>query len=145
MQCPACRGKDMFVLEFELMELDYCPDCRGIWLDSGELELIGEKAGALQGDLLSALEADENAKDAVRSDRACPVCNRSLQEVNTAGKALITVDRCPDGHGLWFDHGELGGVIARADTDSDNALVRFFADIETVDDSAEPSTDTHTE
>jgi hypothetical protein len=27
------------------VEIDYCPQCRGIWLDKGELEKIMERAG----------------------------------------------------------------------------------------------------
>jgi hypothetical protein len=29
------------------VEIDYCPDCRGVWLDRGELDKIIEKANAL--------------------------------------------------------------------------------------------------
>ena len=56
MLCPVCDNVDMFVLEFEQVEIDYCLGCRGVWLDSGELALIGERAGVLHGELLGALE-----------------------------------------------------------------------------------------
>ena len=32
----------MLVLELDQVETDYCPNCQGIWLDSGELELFLE-------------------------------------------------------------------------------------------------------
>ena len=54
MRCPVCNV-DMFVLEFEHVEVDYCYECGGVWLDSGELALVGERAGALKADLLAAL------------------------------------------------------------------------------------------
>ena len=31
------------------IEIDYCPTCRGVWLDRGELDKIIEKAGAEAG------------------------------------------------------------------------------------------------
>lgn len=130
MRCPACPKTDMFALEFEQIELDYCPTCRGVWLDSGELELIGEKAGALQGEFLAALEAPESAEKAVLSDRRCPTCRTKLAELAVPGEPPITLDRCRSAHGLWFDPGELRHVIAHAETKEDNMLVRFFADLE---------------
>jgi len=51
MLCPVCKV-DMFVLEFEQVEIDFCYTCGGVWLDSGELEMIGERAGAVRQDLL---------------------------------------------------------------------------------------------
>jgi len=30
------------------VEIDYCPECRGVWLDRGELDKIIERSGALQ-------------------------------------------------------------------------------------------------
>ena len=41
MDCPVCRSA-MIVLEIEEVEIDYCTDCAGIWLDAGELEVLLE-------------------------------------------------------------------------------------------------------
>ena len=43
MICPACK-KDMIVVEYQRIELDFCPGCRGVWFDCGELELMLESA-----------------------------------------------------------------------------------------------------
>ncbi len=71
MVCPVCN-KDMLVLEFELVEIDHCAECGGVWLDSGELALIGQRAGALHGDLLAALESEPGEPDKARPKRALP-------------------------------------------------------------------------
>jgi len=126
MLCPACKT-EMFVLEFELIEIDYCPDCRGVWLDSGELELIGERAGALQGELLAALDRQEGKRARGPEKRRCPVCRKVLRCTSSRGKNPIVLDRCPVQHGLWFDKGELQAVVAAAGAGADNVLVRFFA------------------
>ncbi len=43
MQCPIC-AVDLLMSEKKGIEIDYCPKCRGIWLDRGELEKIIEKS-----------------------------------------------------------------------------------------------------
>ncbi len=129
MLCPACKDVDMFVLEYELIEVDYCPRCRGVWLDSGELSLIGQRAGALHGELLSALEKAKGARRAEEASRRCPVCRKRLETVKTQTPQPIVVGRCPGGDGLWFDCGELAAVVSAAGGDEDNVLARFFAEL----------------
>ncbi|WP_422035573.1 zf-TFIIB domain-containing protein [Reyranella sp.] len=41
--CPACRV-DLVMSERQGIEVDYCPKCRGVWLDRGELDKIIERA-----------------------------------------------------------------------------------------------------
>lgn len=48
MQCPVCRDTQLVMSERQGIEIDYCPSCRGIWLDRGELDKIIERSGAAQ-------------------------------------------------------------------------------------------------
>lgn len=41
--CPACRV-DLVMAERLGVEIDYCPKCRGVWLDRGELDKIIDRA-----------------------------------------------------------------------------------------------------
>lgn len=43
MKCPACNV-DLLLSERQGIEIDYCPSCRGVWLDRGELDKIIERA-----------------------------------------------------------------------------------------------------
>ncbi len=43
MKCPVCKDVTLLMTEKKGVEVDYCPECRGIWLDRGELEKIIEK------------------------------------------------------------------------------------------------------
>jgi Zn-finger nucleic acid-binding protein len=45
MLCPACKV-DLVMSERQGVEIDYCPRCRGVWLDRGELDKIIERAAA---------------------------------------------------------------------------------------------------
>ena len=130
MLCPECRV-EMIVVEFEQVEVDFCPACRGVWLDSGELELLGERAGVLHEDLLAAVEtAPGGTAPSDQKKRPCPVCRRSMLSVNVGPGPLLTLDRCPRQHGLWFDRGELSTVVQAAGADPRNVLARFFQDME---------------
>ncbi|QLY26673.1 zf-TFIIB domain-containing protein [Bdellovibrio sp. KM01] len=44
MKCPHCKDKDLVMSERKGVEIDYCPECRGIWLDKGELDKILERS-----------------------------------------------------------------------------------------------------
>lgn len=44
MKCPVCKDVTLLMAEKNGVEIDYCPECRGIWLDRGELEKIIERA-----------------------------------------------------------------------------------------------------
>lgn len=43
MLCPICKVA-LVMTERQNVEIDYCPKCRGVWLDRGELDKIVEKA-----------------------------------------------------------------------------------------------------
>lgn len=41
--CPTCKV-DLVMAERQGIEIDYCPKCRGVWLDRGELDKIIERS-----------------------------------------------------------------------------------------------------
>ena len=43
MKCPVCTNVDLLMSEKQGVEIDYCPTCRGVWLDRGELDKIIER------------------------------------------------------------------------------------------------------
>ncbi len=44
MNCPTCRDTILVMSEKQGIEIDYCPKCRGIWLDRGKLDKIVERS-----------------------------------------------------------------------------------------------------
>ncbi len=44
MLCPACKDENLSMTDRQGIEIDYCPKCRGIWLDRGELDRIIERS-----------------------------------------------------------------------------------------------------
>ena len=46
MKCPVCTQVDLMMTDRQGVEIDYCPQCRGVWLDRGELDKIIERTAA---------------------------------------------------------------------------------------------------
>ncbi|MEZ5100403.1 MAG: zf-TFIIB domain-containing protein [Thermoleophilia bacterium] len=44
MNCPVCVDSALAIADRQGVEIDYCPRCRGIWLDRGELDKLIERA-----------------------------------------------------------------------------------------------------
>lgn len=43
MDCPVCRDQQLSMADRQGIEIDFCPKCRGVWLDRGELDKILER------------------------------------------------------------------------------------------------------
>lgn len=118
MDCPVCKNA-MITLELEDVEIDYCTECGGIWLDAGELEqLLGEPQKAKQ--LLASFQIDSQSTERIRK---CPICDKKMQKVKVGPSApVLLIDKCRRGDGLWFDRGELYDICDRAELDRDNKI-----------------------
>ena len=115
MKCPLDKS-DMIVVEHKKIELDFCLECSGVWLDSGELELLTAVLNS-EGANLSLSELV--TRPAGQGKRRCPICHNKMNKIWLGKKAgglmgkgpEVLVDRCPLGHGMWFDSGELQKVL----------------------------------
>jgi Zn-finger nucleic acid-binding protein len=47
MPCPVCKVP-LVMSDRQGVEIDYCPQCRGVWLDRGELDKIIERSAAAE-------------------------------------------------------------------------------------------------
>ncbi|MFM9958915.1 MAG: zf-TFIIB domain-containing protein [Phycisphaerales bacterium] len=48
MNCPACASVALQMTDRQGVEIDYCPKCRGVWLDRGELDKLIERSATVQ-------------------------------------------------------------------------------------------------
>lgn len=46
MKCPVCTTVNLVMSNRQGVEIDYCPECRGVWLDRGELDKIIERSAS---------------------------------------------------------------------------------------------------
>ena len=60
MKCPNCETT-LVMTERQGVEIDHCPQCRGVWLDRGELDKIIERSARF-----------DDSRDEDRDDRGRP-------------------------------------------------------------------------
>ena len=125
MDCPACKNA-MITLELEGVEIDYCTDCGGIWLDAGELELLLNEPDKAKH-MLDSFKIDTFSTEKIRK---CPICDKKMQKIVVgSSKPTLLIDKCRRGDGLWFDKGELQDIFDRAELDKDNKIQKLLTDI----------------
>ena len=132
MKCPACSNM-MIVVEHEHIELDFCPDCAGVWFDAGELELLLETM-QLEKSILS-LDSILTSPDAKSTEkkRKCPICRKKMKKATVGHDPEVLIDACSRGDGLWFDAGEVGQLITQASSveksDSQGRVITFLGEV----------------
>lgn len=67
MKCPI-DGADLIMTDRRGIEIDYCPKCRGVWLDRGELDKIIERSEKEQS-ASSTNEDDRRDRRGRRNER----------------------------------------------------------------------------
>lgn len=122
MECPVCQSA-MIVLELDEVEVDYCTNCQGIWLDAGELEILLEDASQTKKVLTSFHPAQSSEEK-----RKCPICLKTMEKVLVGSdeNQQEMIDRCVKSHGLWFDRGELQQVLKMGHFDDKGKVQRLL-------------------
>ncbi len=62
MYCPVCKNVELKMSDRQGIEIDYCPQCRGVWLDRGELDKIIERSTSVE----ARPQAERPTNDAAR-------------------------------------------------------------------------------
>lgn len=63
MNCPTCKTVTLAIAERRGIEIDYCPSCRGVWLDRGELDKLIESGDAWERDVGTSPHDDDRSDD----------------------------------------------------------------------------------
>lgn len=112
--------------ELEQVEVDCCLECNGIWLDAGELEmLLGTSSAAAR--LVDSFKEQSHSRE---KGRKCPICLRRMRKIVVADvPGGVLIDKCKQGHGLWFDKGELQGILKSASLGEESKVQKLLADM----------------
>ena len=124
MNCPVCKTA-MVILELQSIEIDYCPSCEGIWLDSGELELLLEDSVEKEN-LLKSFQTDEKSSE---QKLKCPICRKKMDKILVGKDKSVLIDKCKNHHGLWFDKGELESIISMGSFDKSNKVLQLMKEM----------------
>jgi membrane associated rhomboid family serine protease len=87
--------------------IDVCPECRGLWLDPGEITKVTGADLELEASPETRLRPSGAAVDGAM---LCPRCGLALREMAVRGAGSLRVDACEGCKGLYLDRGELQRV-----------------------------------
>ena len=62
MNCPNCKS-NLMMTDRNGVEIDFCPECRGVWLDRGELDKIIERSNQHIPNISSKIYTDSRHDD----------------------------------------------------------------------------------
>ncbi len=135
-KCPV-DSRNLDEIKYEGVAVDHCGSCGGVWLDAKELETIQETRIM---DFSEALSKPENlvaaafsmAKSGRERDYQCVRCDAVLIKREYGYASQIQVDVCPEGHGMWLDHGELQALekfYERMNAEADSEFAALEAEI----------------
>ncbi len=111
----------MIVFELDGVEIDRCLRCGGTWLDNGEIDQLARLGGGEKDPLERALSTAIAARS---GERRCVRCACKMQVVTVQS---VEIDRCPRGHGNWFDRNEIETLIA---AHKDGGVAKFLGQLQ---------------
>ncbi len=108
MLCPKCENLPLKrrTISIKNLELDRCPECKGMWFDEGELcAVLGSKA-------CKSFDISKYAAEMLNTD--CPRCKVCLHEFCYPGTTVL-VDGCRQCKGVWLDNREWSAISQARD------------------------------
>lgn len=81
MKCPTCPEVVLVIADRQGIEIDYCPQCRGVWLDRGELDKLIEKSASTQSSQAVRPDNYRDSKDDYRRDHYQKKRKSFLEEI----------------------------------------------------------------
>ena len=111
MDCPKCN-KTLRSIKYEaqLLTVDRCDSCKGLWLDKGELAQYANAEEDLP-------DFDKSIKELKATKIPCPNCkehrkNEMLLELpySSDDKSTFSIDYCKVCQGLWLDATEINSA-----------------------------------
>lgn len=94
----------MITTRLRQAEVETCPHCNSLWLDSNEL-------AALVGSWMDLPRPTPPAAPITRKLN-CPRCLCHLQTWAYSELRRTYIDHCPDCQGIWLDRGELERILS---------------------------------
>src|SRR5262249_52273907 len=113
----------MVVFELDGVEIDRCLRCAGTWLDAGEIDQLARLEGGAPDRMSAAVAKAGGGK---KGERRCVRCSAKMRLVTVEN---VEIDRCPRGHGLWFDRNEMETLIAAFRGGDGGAVARFLGEL----------------
>jgi len=80
MKCPVCTTVNLSMSDRQGVEIDYCPQCRGVWLDRGELDKLIERSQAAAPAQATPAPAPAAAQQYIQAQQPHPSQQRGYDD-----------------------------------------------------------------
>jgi Zn-finger nucleic acid-binding protein len=110
MYCPRCKTElaNKTIIDFKyFLNIDYCNDCGGIWLDKGEMDRLEKTIEPTFFEIRKIPGPGEQKKSL-----QCPFCDHpvTLLKAQHRRDDHVIIDYCPECKGIWLDTGEIEAI-----------------------------------
>ena len=95
---------------FHNVEVDYCPECLGVWFDKDELRLAKDDKDSQLQWLDFDIWRDKGKFSVIKLDKRCPVCRVPFVQVRY-DESKVKIDFCKRCQGIWLDRGEFHQIV----------------------------------
>ena len=102
MECPKCQANMEEVTYGRNMTVDRCSNCKGIWFDVGEAEVL---KGKWMSEFVDSGDPEMGKEFNKIVDVDCPRCGKKMDKIADPKQSHIWYEACPE-HGMYFDAGE---------------------------------------
>ncbi len=102
MECPKCQANMEEITYGRNMTIDRCTNCKGIWFDVGEAEIL---RGKWMSEFLDSGDPRIGKQYDKIVDINCPRCGKKMDKIADPKQTHIWYEACEE-HGMYFDAGE---------------------------------------
>ncbi len=95
---------------FHDVEVDYCPECLGVWFDKDELRYAKDDKDQQLKWLDFDIWRDKNKFTLSKGDKHCPADRTGLMQV-AYDNSNVKIDFCKFCQGIWLDRGEFKQIM----------------------------------
>ena len=101
--------------QYEGVDVDICPHCKGIWLTLKNLnQIIRTQSRAWtepqKNEILSQTGQAGVPDEELHRQLDCPECGKLMPAFNYQYSSGIIINKCKNSHGVWLDCGELNKI-----------------------------------
>ncbi|OGZ63804.1 MAG: hypothetical protein A3A98_00755 [Candidatus Staskawiczbacteria bacterium RIFCSPLOWO2_01_FULL_40_39] len=125
MLCPN-RDHNLEKALFYNVEVDYCPECLGVWFDKNELQWARDSKDEQLNWVDVDLWRDKGKFKTHRINKRCPVCRIPFFEISYDSKASVKVDFCKHCQGVWLDRGEFKQIMVYLKKKADYEILHRY-------------------
>ena len=105
MQCPKCKAqmeeKTLSTLQGSVT-IDRCTQCKGLWFDIGEAEVLKDK---WMSDHVDSGDPKVGKRQNKIRDINCPRCGKAMDKLTDPVQPHLEYEACTE-HGMYLDAGE---------------------------------------